>query len=1117
MGRRILAFFLGFIFAFVAIAGAVCIVVFAIKIDQMVPQTDTYLGDLAKMSIYDVGQSLTKLYADKKIWTDENGKYYSLGHFCENYNINLSTALGMEIPSEVLDIPAFEFFNEGGMNNAMKQIKVSTLPAIVNMFGGKNEDGTSNGMFGDNVMSELSKFSMYDLLSNEEVGVAGVFANVKFVDLLPDSFPAEDSDNKLMWAVGQSKIGGVLNGIGGESSILLQLKAGGAFETVGELELTSLLGESQYMNAILGSNAKFADFIDDEGNVRLDDIINGVSIGELLGCQRKDITELTDYVTIAGQSPNADKQVKQKTEGDNVVYAMSANNEDWYEAYIDCDLEEDHTHSEDCFKFIWYATEACSSQHNHAASDDMLKEGVYYPRVNGLYAILAAISIADLTSGNDEALMKEIKNIKIGDVLDTTEVNDTMRVFLDFTIQQLMDGAIDDMYLGEFFKFTRHGIQDLDAYDKENIVTIYKERDYTVLAYYIMQDDNGNIAMSYDLKDWYEGSFNCDETDPGHVHNDNCYLYNWYHKDGDNAGEQADGVQNKLAGKQIADLKFLNEEVQRLTLEDVFGKNNVPSVLKAIGHVKIGDLNSSINTICLGDLLEYTREQTCENEDPDHVHEYDCYIWYNKRGEVVTGMMAKLAIKQVGEMDDLVSTIRTFTLRDVLGDDGVPDVLKSIADSEIKDLNQAIKEMRLGDFLEYEQRLICENEEEDHEHTDDCYAWYKKDGELAVGMMAKLASKTVDELSNLDEIVQDFTLRDVLGERIPTMLLDVADTKVSELDSAIQGIYLGSALGYSRKVVDKSEYTIKIFNDVYRRMSPEAYVKREPNTDTWYEAVLTCSSKEHDVNDSHTAACYGYVWYDGEELVSGIVKAFVNSKVSEVNSKMQTVTLGEMGIGGNTILDALQDTAIVDIGKDINNLKMAVVLGYEKRYTCGLTEGMSHTHSDACDYVWLAPCSIDHATTSTDHEESEHLSGSDPTKNYYTVKGLNAKIAEKTVEEMTGDSLTEIALNLSIGDLIDSGMISLGATPDERDNNAYKLALIFASGDKHNVNGTGSGCTYANYLFYSTQVEVGISTKAYWDKCHASYTMSAEEYEEHTNGWKNLTLKQFVSALLQVL
>lgn len=1159
MGRRVLAFFLGFIFAFVVIAGAIAIAVFAVKVDQYAPGSDKFLGDLSHMSVYDLGKSIYQLYGEKLGMTDDEGKYYSLGQFCENYKIDVNTAFGMNVPQEVLDIPAFEFFSDGGVDRAMQQIKVSALPAVVNMFS-KNEDGT--GMFGSEVIAELSKYSLYDMLSNQEVGFAGVLANVRIAQLMPDSFPAEDSDNKLMWAVGQTKIGGLLNGMSGSDSILLQLKTGGAFETLGGLAVSTVLGESEYVNALMGSGAVFADLIADDGSIRLDDIINGVSVGQLLGCQKNDTLNAEEYTQEVVKDSTNGVYVKSKTEGvgenAQTLYLMSVNGEEWFEAELKCDnAEETHTHGTDCFKYVWYSTVECAKgdEHDHEASGDMFKEGKYYALTDGLYGVLAGLSITDLTSGSSDELVEELKVLKISDVMGATQVSGIMEAFVDLTIEELMNGAIDDMYLGEFFNLKRTAIQEPEknGYDlsESAVLEVGKERDDSVLAYYVAtKNADGSIAMSFDKKTWYVGKKECDVA--GHDHNENCYSYEWRNKE---SGELAEGVQNKLASKQIADMQHLNEEIQNMTLNDVFGKDAVPSMLSSIADVKIGELSEHIDTIKLGTLLEYSYELVCTdptNHLSESDHKHDCYVWTDKEGQPVTGMMAKLAYKTVGQLGDLSKTIQDFTLRDVLGD-SIPSMLNSLADTAIGELNTAINGMYLGDFLEYKKvEKTCVNNDPEHIHDGKCqFDWYKLDCSvdhehddscysIVEGMMSKLAYNKVSELGNLNSTIQEFTLRDVLGDNIPSMLLDVADTPIKDVSDAIQEIYLGSALGYARKeVTDRTNYSSAIGDVqsdgeylVYRfkegEMLLDKYIKREPGQKVWYEAVR--KEKEDGFH-------YDYVWYETDKAtgeitdkeVSGIVKALVNSKVGNVSTSIETMTLGEMGIGGdpenpNRILDGLQDTKINKIGGAINEMKMATVLGYEKNYTCESTDP-DHKHTDACGYVWIAECTSNHEKP-TDHLESDHITIKG--KTYYKVKGLNAKIANYTLKDMTGDTLTDIALNLTIGELIDSGMISLGEDANEAKENEYKLSLLFSTeetqhgfSEKVYMHEMSAGkqsfsCNLVDYGKYKAcDGKANTTTKQYWDKCHLNSGLSEEALKAHTEKWKGLTLKNFVSELLK--
>jgi len=1083
MGRRVLAFFLGLIFGIILVVGGVAAAIYVsvcvVKVEKIVPEANNFLGDLSQKSIYDIGKEIYGLYSAQIGVKDENGNYYTVEQFFANYNIDPNTAFGTELPQEVLQMPAFEFFSEGGFERASKQIKVSTVPAIVNLFGGKSEDGASNGMFGENVMTELSKYSMHDLL-NEEIGVAGVFSNVKIADILPNAFPSQDSDNKIMWAVGQTSIGKALNGMSGGQNIMLQLKADGAFESVGALELTAVLGESQYINALLGSNAKICDLIDDNGNIRFDDIINGVSVGELLGCQKNKIEDVTDYVAIDGQDPDSDTLIMQKTDGENTVYVKCTDGENWYEVLITCTNEEDgHTHTAECFGYAWYSTAECAQTHTHQNSTDMIKDGVYYPRAEGLYAVLSSLSISDFTSGNDNALMDKIKTLKIKDIINGADVNGIMNAFVELTIEELMNGAIEDLYLGEFFNYERLAINNIDAYDQSNVTEIKKDNDTTLIEYYLITDAENNIALSTDNKNWYEGKLVCEKTEPDHVHSESCYTFVWYKDSAHTA--IADGIQGKFANNQISDLQNLNEEIQRLTLRDMYEDGAIPSMLTSIADTPISELNNAIKTMYLGEFLQYTRTLECAE---DHEHVNACYKWYKSDGSAVDGMMAKLADKQVNELGDLNNTIKEFTLRDVLGDD-IPAMLKSIADTTIADLNNAINTMYLGEFLEYTRTLECT---ENHEHVNACYKWYKSDGSAVDGMMAKLADKQVNELGDLNNTIKDFTLRDVLGDDIPEMLKDVADTKISELDSAINSLYLGSAMQYARKETLTDGYT-----DTVIASAPESAVEvRSKTTDgvtsfiktdegeKWYEAEITCT-KTH----VHTADCYKYIWRDKNgEPVEGIAKAFVNCKLNNIDVTMDNMTLRELGISsdGNNILKAIEDVPVMEIGDHINNVKMGEVLGYTKGERLDTTTSCEedHTHTDDCyDYVW--------------YEDSAKTTA---------VKGLNGKIANLTVGGMNGGAgLSSISASLTIGDLIDSGMMEIN------ENDEYKFAIICCDGD------ADCDCSLAKYIA-ATTVNSSLTAQQYWESTHASY---AGDKEAHKNVWRNLTLNDFMNMLLRAI
>lgn len=1303
--RRFLAFIFGMIFGivfiFAALAGAIFVAVAVVHPNQVTPESEKYIGDLADMSLVEMIKDISALYKEQLGKLSEE-KYFTLGQFMEHYHIDFNEAFGFDLPQDVLDIPAFEFFNtENGVENAMKQIKVSSIPAIVNMFGTTNEDGTVNGMFSEAAVAELSNYSLYDLLSDEEKGVPYVFQNVKFADILADMFPAEDSDNKLMWAVGQSSIGKLLSGMSGENNMLMQLKPDGAFAMLGSLSILDIIGDSgQYVKAIFGDMLT-SDLIGENGQLDLDSVINGVSLGELLGCQKRKLDSVENYKTVIsevqGEGENAVtvNLVLSLTQGEgenqNVTYAKLLG-ENYYEAELTCDKAEHthgadcpdpcdtekHVHSVDCYGFVWYSTSPCETEHDHAG--ELLIEETYYAKVDGLYSVLANTSVSELTGGNSDALISKFKVLKISEILGDNEISGVLSSFSDLTIGELMDGAIDSLFLGVFFSLKQVEIEDLSGFGEECVPLYINKNDTQDPVYYLRTDSEGNVALSADKEVWYEGEFVCQDAEHGASdHTASCYGFKWYSEcaDSDHAeggcendrliGEtyckKADGIQNKLASKQIRNLQYLNDELKQFTLRDVLG-DDVPDVLKDLADTPIGDMNSAINNLYLGGLLSYTRERFTVTVDGDtvtfalgesvyvkntadcvalydyaeqygfvyvldgglyamsdnerdwftaklvckaeeHVHGDACqspcpieehthanrscyaYIWYNECKETdhaecddkvidgvhykaVENMMAKLAQKRVSEMGELNETVLTFTMLDVFGsEDKIPSMLRSLANVEIGELSEEIDKLYIGDVLKsvrneikdisqyadfaenvkvltsgdaalyvksddgkvwYEAELDCR---EEHAHTADCFAyvWYEEavcelpdhsecNHDLVIdgvaydkidGITKHIVNITVGNLSSstLTDAINKMTLGEVLtiDENTNQILVTLKDVPIGELSSQINTIYLGSAMNYVRNPLDVTDANANVCENV--KVFGGVFAKTDDGK-VWYEAKLDCV--EHHGENEHTAECYSYVWYEkcadahdhtgelqlGENYykkASGITTAFVNAKLDTIADTMNNMTIGRLGINieGNNLLIALKDSKLNDLGTDINNVKMGVVLGYKELDNAGVAG-------------WYEECKKD------DHSQCSHLVVDGV--NYVEVKGLNGKIADKTVGELAGGgALTDIAKSLTIGDLIDSGMMTIS------EQNGYKLAIIFCGDDSHGFTETVTvsgipqnvtyGCDLAGYFQYlMSHSKTDTVAQEFWTKAHPAAT------DAHKNAWRNMLLSEFIDTLL---
>ena len=853
MGRRILAFFLGMIFGiilvFASVIGAVYFALTTVTPDTIYPESEKFLGDFANMTLYDIYNELSKLYGEKLGIPDENGRYYTLGEFLEQYHIDPVQAFGKELPPDILEIPILEFFG-GSSENSMNQIRASVIFSFINMLTQTTDEegNVTGGYFSESTIAKLYLHTMAEL-TDPEKGISYVFADLLLVDLLSTAFPADEptEGDKLMWAVGQSSVGKLLGGFG--QNVMLQFKEDGAFEALGALTVKELIGSaSMYIELIFGKE-KFADLIDDNGNLDIDGIMNDMYLGRLLSYTREEIVDTVGYEELVSTD---EKTVLIKHTQENIDYAIIANNRLYY-AQISCGQEE-HTHSADCFDFIWY---------------------------------------------------------------------------------------------------------------------------------------------------------NCHPSS-GHEHNEDCFV----------TGNIVGGMMGKLSNEKIKNLTSISDALKNFTLKDVFG-NDVPKYLKAIENTPIGELNSAINGMYLGDFLGYKlkdgdsdliwytatlNSDKCTNTSPDHTHTDDCYDFAK-----VEGIMGKIASQKISDLGDLGSTIQTFTLKDVLGDN-VPAPLKSIENTAIGEIGSAIDNMYLGEFLGYVKmdddkwysKTLTNNTEicpgPDHEHKEECYDYTEISG--LVGRISGLKITELNEKNIMDQ-VNDTPLGEVLNmDNANGLLKELADVKIGELSSELDALYVGIAMGYHR---EETNYTGNLqdedLEDTYHKNGNKIVFDSDSKPyffdakhNRYYEAQLTCTEN---TNNGHVHAfnCYGFVWYK--------------------------------------CLPSTGDTT-------------------------------THSHTDEC-----------------------------------VVKGLNGKMSNLRIDELGSENgMTKIAQSLTIGDLIDSGMMEL-SLEDE-----YKLAIIFDGC-------SNSDCSLGNYL-----------TKKAAENLNNRDLTAKQFYEsmEHNGGdkdaWRQMRLSDFISTLL---
>lgn len=772
---RVLAFFLGMIFGIVFLLGSLGLGVY-LAVTKVTPadisQETAVLGDLANMSLLDIYKDLSTLYSQKIGVADQNGKYYSLGDLCTQYNIDSQNLFGVSLSDDLLEVPVFEFFSattdsqgNNGVQRALKQIKVSAIPSLLNLFV-KNEDGSA--IVNDNVMEELSNYNIVELMTKEQ-GIAYVFENITFSQLLPENFPSDpNGDNALMWAVGQSSVGKLYTALGSNDSLFLQLKDGGALETLGQMEVTDLLGSEAGTLSSLFGDTLVVDLVGENGEINVDDIINYTYVGSLLGCIRNEITDVSGYHVLAS-SPNGDVLYGIIDGKDSLVKEEDGK---YYEAELTC-TEQHDVHGYDCYGFVWYNSSVLPSDHPCTSDEELIKDGLHHSKVSSLYGAFVNLRIADITGGSFDAILDKVKDLTIGEIVNG-EVSGILANFADMSLGELLDGGLEDMYLGSFLGYAR------TQADSSAVTGVTTLPDGTKVGVC-----NGKTVMSDDGETWYLAKSVCEQQ---HPHTRDCYIYIWM-----NGNAQADGVMAKFADKKVNSLGDMSDMLQQLTLAEVLGEENLTGIFRQLANVPIGQISAEIDNIYIGTVLEYTRKQVADisgytavddvadvlqnngefvRKDGDvwyeakldctesHVHNSDCYgfVWYTDETcvQAVSGLEAMLSNATINTIGDRLK-LENFTLAKLgIGCDN--NILAYLQDVPLSEIDTQLNTMKLGVALGY--TLNNEN------------VWVDGEGNPVKGINAKIAEMSIQDFGSgngITEITNTLTIGDLMDSGMMTL------------------------------------------------------------------------------------------------------------------------------------------------------------------------------------------------------------------------------------------------------------------------------------------------------------------------------------------------------------
>ncbi len=475
-------------------------------------------------------------------------------------------------------------------------------------------------------------------------------------------------------------------------------------------------------------------------------------------------------------------------------------------------------------------------------------------KVTGVFATLASKTIKDISEKPDDI----INGIVLGEALGYTKVTD------DEGNVTWYNGEVSDAnkVTGVFATLASKTIKDISEKPDDIINGIVLGE---ALGYTKVTDDEGNVT-------WYNGEV----SDANKVTGVFATLASKTIKE---ISDDPSGIINGVVlGEALGYTKVTDEE-GNVTWYN--GTTEVTGVIASLVNETIGDIASKsdeiINDVLLGDALGYTK---VKNGDGTIDH------WLDKDGKKVTGALGNLASKKIGEISKDPNFVNNLTLGEVIDIDSSNKILYALKGTKIGDLSTAINDMEIGTVLGY------------YKVTDEAtgaVTWYTDEEctNKATGITAALSDITIKDLNEttLKNKINTLTLGEVItiDDDSNSILKVLSDKKIGNLSSALNDLYLGEALGYT-KVTD------------------------EEGNVTWYNGEVK----------------------EGNEA-SGIMAAFVGLKVSELNDnaklkeKIEDLTLGDVitiNENSNSILKALEDTKISGLSGAIDGMKLGKVLGY---------------------------------------------------------------------------------------------------------------------------------------------------------------------------------------------
>ncbi|MEG1803650.1 MAG: hypothetical protein RR248_00390 [Clostridia bacterium] len=716
--------------------------------------------------------------------------------------------------------------------------------------------------------------------------------------------------------------------LGGEDILMAIASENGGLKSLGELKLDELLKDTGFGNIV--KDKKIADLIKITGNVaklELGGLFDGLYVGALLKYDHVDVNPDPAIEELVWQ----DKGVK--------VDALMT-------ALADIELGKLISGGSIDFNsllgdlYIGEVMKYTKGEQTNKAETDI--DPTITPKyawdnsgtaVEGLELSMANVKLTDITGGKFDA-MGIVGDVKLGSLLGLSDTaTGIMAVLKNKTVNDLKNGAIDNILLGEVLNLVKHNniwyetfVAENDPLNKEatGIFKTLADLKISELSNSAVFNDKLDTAKIKDLLE-FKGTETGIMKELGDktiadLKNgtaiDNLKvgvtlgLINvggvWYetYTDDNNASNDvlASGINKALADmtiKDLADSTKLNAKIDTIKLGELLNiKDGEKGILGSLKDKTVAELKNgtAIDTVKVGVVLGLTEVGG---------------IWYESYTDATTnvkaqGLYSALASLTVKELGDITKDIDGNTAIDraingiKLGEllnikDGEKGILGSLKDKTVAELKNgtAIDTVKVGVVLGL---------------TEVGGIWYESYTDATTNVKAKgiysaLASLTVKELGD--------TTKDANGNTV--------------MDRAINGIKLGELLNLTGKETG-------IMGSLANKTVAE--LKNGTAVDNVKVGVVLGLIE------------VGGIWYESytdatinvkakgiySALADLTIKEFGNSSI--VDSKVNYIKLGELlDITSSTkgVLGALADKSINDIKNGaIDKIEVGVVLGLTK-------------------------------------------------------------------------------------------------------------------------------------------------------------------------------------------